>query len=94
MADKPKVIAFWLDAEIADDDPDRAVKLRARQLCDPHYQAGRSAARLEEAAGLFADGAFDPEETWDAGLAAGLTDRDLDAAAYVALVLRETELGG
>lgn len=93
MVDKPKVVAFMVDDEIAADDPYRAVKLRARQLCDPHYRAASNAGRLVEAAGLFADGAFDPESTWDAGRAAGLSDADLDAAAYVALVLRETELG-
>ena len=42
---------------------------------------------------LFADSAFDPEETWDAALAAGMSDADLDAAAYVAVTLREVEHG-
>jgi hypothetical protein len=62
-----------------------------------YFEAGRSAkvrcraARLEEAAGLFTDDAFDPEETWDAGLAAGLTELDLDAAAYVGLTLWQVE---
>jgi hypothetical protein len=37
------------------------------------------AARLEEAAELLTDDAFDVEETWDAGLSAGLTDEDLDS---------------
>jgi hypothetical protein len=54
-------------------------------------KVGCRAARLEEAAGLFTDGAFDPEQTWDAGLAAGLTDADLDAAAYVGLTLWQVE---
>ena len=76
--DKPRVVSFWVDDGVTADDPDRVVKLRARQLCDPHYQAGQSAARLEEAAGLFADGAFDVEDTWDAGWAAGLSDAELD----------------
>ncbi len=93
MSEQPKVIAWFVDDEIAPDDPLAAVKARARQLCDPHYQAARSAARLDEAAALFADPAFDPMETWDAALAAGMTDLDMDAAAYVAVVLRETELG-
>ena len=48
--DEPKVTAFWVDDVVADDDPDRVVKLRARQLCDPHYQAGQRAPRLDEAA--------------------------------------------
>jgi hypothetical protein len=93
MTGNPQVAAWFVDAPIADDDPLRAPKLRARQLCDPHWQAGQRAARLDEAAGLFTDGAFDPEETWDAGLAAGLTDADLDAAAYVGVTLWQVEHG-
>jgi hypothetical protein len=51
------------------------------------------AGTLDQAAALFADNAFDPAQTWDAGLAYGLSDADLDAAAHVAVVLREVELG-
>lgn len=94
MAEQPRVIAFMVDAPIADDDPHRAIKLRARQLCDPHYQAGQSAGRLDEVAALFHDPAFDPLETGEAAVAAGWSEADLDAASYVALVLREVELGG
>jgi hypothetical protein len=56
----------------------------------PHVR--RRAAVLDQAAALFADSAFDPRETWDCALATGLTDADLDAAAHVAVVLREVEL--
>ena len=93
MTGKPEVAAWFVDEPIADDDPPRAVKERAQQLCDPHYQAGQGADRLEEAAGLFADEAFDPRQTWDAGLAVGLTDADLDAAAYVGMTLWQVEHG-
>lgn len=55
-------------------------------------KVGRRAVVLDQAAALFADSAFDPSETWDAALAYGLTDADLDAAAYVAWVLRKLEL--
>ena len=51
------------------------------------------AARLEEVTGLFIDDAFDPEETWDAGLAAGLTDADLESAGNVAVLLWQVERG-
>jgi hypothetical protein len=51
------------------------------------------AARLEEAAGLFADDAFDFEESWAAGEAAGLSEADLDSAANVALVIWLIEHG-
>ncbi|SRR6266699_17301 len=100
--DKPKVIAWMADAPVADDDPDREVKLRARALSDAAEVLGEVARRAEagerarcvgEAADLFADAAFDPEQTWDAGLAAGLTDYDLDAASYVALELENVERG-
>jgi len=93
MADKPKVVAWFVDAPVDPWDEFAAVKLRGRQLCDPRYQAGQRAARLEEAVGLFADDAFDPEETWDAGLAAGLTEDDLDAAGNVAVALWRAEHG-
>lgn len=88
---KPRVVAWFVDAPIADDDPLRVVKLRARQLCDPHYQAGQSAQPLQDAAACFADPCLDPESVWDAGLASGLTDANLDSAAYVAVTLAEVE---
>jgi hypothetical protein len=67
------------DVDYFDADRPRKVRLRA--------------ARLEEAAGLFTDDAFDVEETWDAGLAAGLTDDDLNSAGNVALLLWKVERG-
>jgi hypothetical protein len=53
----------------------------------------RRAAAIGQAADLFADRAFDPAETWDSGKAAGLTDANLDAAAYVALEMEKIERG-
>jgi hypothetical protein len=53
----------------------------------------RRAAAIGQAADLFADENFDPAETWDAGLAFGLTDHDLDAAAYLAVELEKIERG-
>jgi len=53
---------------------------------------GRRAAMLDQAAALFVMDGVDPEQTWDGALAHGLTDADLDAAAYVAVTLRKLEL--
>jgi hypothetical protein len=39
------------------------------------------------------DEAFDLDETWDAGLAAGLADAELDSAAHVAFMLWKVERG-
>ncbi len=100
--DRPKVIAFFLDAEIADDDPHRAVKLRARDLgaaaaeleaAARHGHAAARADRIDQAAALFADPAFDLEETYAAAEAA-MPGADVNAASYIGLVLREVELGG
>jgi hypothetical protein len=104
MGFKPEAVAFWMDgAPIADDDPLAAVKHRAHaisqaaEVLDEAARAGyvtAEADRLDEAAGLFADPAFDPGETWDQGAAAGLTEAELSAASYVAYVLRLIELDG
>jgi hypothetical protein len=100
--DKPKVVAWFVDAPVAEDDPHRAVKLRAgdidqaAEVLEEATRAGEVSARadqLEEATALFSDSAFDPGQVWDAALQVGLSDADLDAAAHVAVVLRETELG-
>jgi hypothetical protein len=61
---------------------------------DRTRKVGLRAARLEEAVALFSDDAFDPETVWDTGLASGLTDEDLDAAANVAVLLWRVEHGG
>lgn len=103
MDGKPKVIAWMMDAPVADDDPYRAVKLRARDIgaaaevldqVTRKAEAGARAARLDEAAALLTERAFDPMETWDAARAAGLSEPDLDAAAHVAVTLRQIELDG
>jgi hypothetical protein len=90
--DKPVVVAWFVDEPIESWDELAEVKLRARQLCDPHYQAAQSASRLDQAAALFGMDGVDPEQTWDAAKAHGLTDADLDAAAHVAVTLRKLEL--
>jgi hypothetical protein len=102
--DKPRVVAWWMDGEpIADDDPWAAVKHRAHaisqaaEVLDEVARTGHvsvQADRLAEAAELLMDEAFDPGDTWDAGLAAGLSDLDLDAAGNVALILARIEREG
>jgi hypothetical protein len=51
------------------------------------------ADRIDPAAALFADPAFDLEETYDVAEAA-LPGADVNAASYIGLVLREVELNG
>jgi hypothetical protein len=51
----------------------------------------RRAEVIGQAADLFADESIDPEQTWDSANERGLTDCDLDAAAYVALELEKIE---
>src|SRR5690242_6326336 len=99
--DKPRVAAFWMDgAPVADDDPLAAIKHRAHaisQAAEVLEEITRTAGvsvradRLEEAAGLFGDDAFDPGEVWTAGRQVGLADEDLDSAANVAVVLWQVE---
>jgi hypothetical protein len=48
---------------------------------------------IDPAAALFADPAFDLEETYDVAEAA-LPSADVNAASYIGLVLREVELNG
>jgi hypothetical protein len=48
---------------------------------------------IDPAAALFADPAFDLEETYDVAEAA-LPGADVNAASYIGLVLREVELNG
>jgi hypothetical protein len=102
--DKPQVVAFWMDgAPIADDDPLAAVKHRAHaigQAAEVLDEVGRTghvsaqADRLAGAAELLMDESFDLGDTWDAGLAAGLSELDLDAAGNVALILARIEREG
>jgi hypothetical protein len=99
--EKPRAVAFWMtDAPVDDDDPLRAVKLRARDLVtasevldqvSARADASARASRLAEAVELLADEVFDVAETWDAGLAAGLSEADLDAAGNVAYLLWQIE---
>jgi hypothetical protein len=104
MDDKPRVVAFWMtDAPIADDDPLAAVKHRARAIdraAEVLAEAGRlaevtdRAGVVDQAADLFLDPSFDSGDTWDYGLAAGMSDQDLDAAGNVALILARIERDG
>jgi hypothetical protein len=103
VMDKPEVVAFFLDEPVADDDPLRDIKHRAAA----HVQAaeemeaairhGTVAARadaLDQVAQLAADGAFTIDEVTDMWERSGLSDEDLDASSYIALVLRRVELDG
>jgi hypothetical protein len=67
------------DADYFDADRPRVVGIRA--------------ARLDEAAALICDPAFGVDETWAAGLAAGLGEAELDSAANVAFLLWKVEHG-
>lgn len=57
-----------------------------------HVEA--QAGPIDQAADLFGDSAFDPAETYDACEAAGMPNSAVNAAAHVAVTLREIELGG
>ena len=99
---KPEVHAWFLGEEIADDDPLAAVKWRARDLdgagevleqVTRKAAVGARADAIDPAAALFADPAFDLEETYDVAEAA-MPGADVNAASYIGLVLREVELNG
>jgi hypothetical protein len=103
MDEKPRVAAWWMDGPVTDDDPLAAVKRRAHA----HLEASEvlagvtrsvevtvQADRLAGAAELLMDEAFDLGATWEAGLAAGLSELDLDAAGNVALILARIEREG
>ena len=99
---KPEVHAWFLGEEIGGDDPLAAVKWRARDLdgaAEVLEQAAKSgtvaarADRIDPAAALFADPAFDLEKTYDVAEAA-MPGADVNAASYIGLVLREVELNG
>jgi hypothetical protein len=57
-------------------------------------KVARRAAVLDQVTALFADPAFDPLETGEAARASGLSEAEADSCAYLALVLRQVELGG
>lgn len=54
---------------------------------------GARAGRIDPAAALFADPAFDLEATYDAAEAA-MPGADVNAASYIGLIIREVELNG
>jgi hypothetical protein len=82
--DRPQAQAWFVDEPIADDDPLAPVKRRA---------VAARADRIDQAAALFADPAFDLEESYDVAEAV-LPGADVNAASYIGLVLREVELNG
>jgi hypothetical protein len=55
--------------------------------------AGLRADAIDQVADLFGDPAFDPGQTYDAAEAWGMPGAAIDAAAHVAVALREIELG-
>jgi hypothetical protein len=100
--EKPQARAWFVDDPIADDDPLAPIKRRAAALWaagEVLEQAARSATvatraeAIDQAAALFADPAFDLEETYDAAEAA-MPGADVNAASYIGLILREVELNG
>ena len=100
--DKPQARAWFVDEPIADDDPLAHIKHRGRELWaagEVLEQAARSgtvaarAERIDQAAALFADPAFDLEETYDVAEAA-MPGADVNAASYIALVLGMIERNG
>jgi hypothetical protein len=100
--EKPQARAWFLGEEIDPADPLAAVKQRARDIVAEAEERERTARKadvkkradvIDPAAALFADPAFDLEETYDAAEAA-LPGADVNAASYIGLVLREVELNG
>src|SRR5438034_9626801 len=95
--EKPMAAAWWVADEISDDDPLRHIKQRAADhlaAAEVLGQVARKAAvgaradRIDQAAALFADPAFDLEETYGAAEAA-MPGADVNAASYIGLILRE-----
>jgi hypothetical protein len=101
---KPRVAAAWfMSDEIADDDPLRDIKYRAAahaqaaeemEAAIRHGTAVARADALDQVARLAADGAFTVDEVTDMWERSGLSDEDLDASSYIALILRRVELDG
>jgi hypothetical protein len=99
MTEGPRVIAFMLGEDIAEDDPYRAIKLRARDLdaaSEILEQVSREAGIRARAAGVgrvveaLAVQSLDIAGVLDAS---GLDERGREDAAYLALTLRLAELG-
>jgi hypothetical protein len=95
-------VAWFVDEPVDPADPLAAVKHRAAAIIaaqeetDAAARKGHTAARADRLAGvgeLMTDVAFTAGEVTEIMDRSGLSDDDLDAAAYVAIVLRETELG-
>src|SRR5258708_24705579 len=99
MTDRPQVIAFMVGGEIGDDDPYRAIKLRALAIdaaAEVLDQVSRSvdASTRADAVGQLVDAlaveSLDIVATCDAS---GLPESGVDSATYIALCLRMAELG-
>ena len=100
--DRPQAVAWFVDEPVDPADPLAAIKHRGRELwaagevLEQATRKGHTAARADRLAGvgeLMTDVAFTAGEITEIMDRSGLSDDDLDAAAYVAIVLRETELG-
>ena len=98
MTDRPRAVAWFMDAPIADDDPLRAVKLRAldtdaaAEILGQAERTGHTEVRADligQAAGLIPDETFDLDTAHDVS---GMSWADLDSASYVALILEQTGL--
>jgi hypothetical protein len=100
--DKPRVVAFFLDAPIDPADPLAHVRQRARDIdaaqeetgaAERHGHAAARADKLAEVGGLMTDLCLTHGEVLEIMDRSGLGDDDLDAAAYVAILLRQIERG-
>jgi len=68
----------------------------ATEILGQAVRSGTVAARadaIDQAAELFGDSVFDPAETYDAAEAWGLPVGAVDAAAHIAVTLRQVESG-
>jgi hypothetical protein len=100
MSGKPEVHAWFVDGEIAADDPLAHIKHRARDVITAAEETAKAerkghvkkrADRIGPAAALTADEAFTAGEVRDMWARSGLSDDELDSAANAALVLWEVE---
>ena len=99
-SERPKMIAWMVDAPIADDDPHKRIKLRARdldaaaevlELVTRRAEAGARAAAVGRVVEALAVESLDIGDVLDAS---GLGEDDIDAATYLALSLKLAELSG
>jgi hypothetical protein len=100
MDGKPRVIAWMMGEEIADDDPRRAIKLRALDLDAAAEILGQVTREADIRARAAAIGqvvealAIESIDIGDVLDASGLDERGREDAAYLALSLKLAELSG